>query len=65
MVSFVILLIARTARIACADRHTHTHTHETTTVIVELPALSIYVTHSGKRYISAQKLKIELLVSAD
>ena len=30
MVSFVILLIARTARIACADRHTHTH--ETTTV---------------------------------
>ena len=34
MVSFVILLIARTARIACADRHTyrHTHTHETTTV---------------------------------
>ena len=32
MVSFVILLIARTAGIACADRHTHTHTHETTTV---------------------------------
>ena len=36
MVSFVILLVARTARIACADRqtgrHTHTHTHETTTV---------------------------------
>ena len=32
MVSFVILLIARTARIACADRHTYRHTHETTTV---------------------------------
>ena len=28
MASFVILLIARTARIACVDRHTH----ETTTV---------------------------------
>ena len=27
MVSFVILLIARTARIACADRQTHTHTY--------------------------------------
>ena len=36
MVSFVILLIARTARIVCADRHTDIqtdrHTHETTTV---------------------------------
>ena len=34
MVSFIILLIACTARIACADRHTYiqTHTHETTTV---------------------------------
>ena len=42
MAYFVILLIARTARIACSDRHTyihtdththtHTHTHETTTV---------------------------------
>ena len=33
-VYFVILLIARTARIACADKHTyiHTHTHETTNV---------------------------------
>ena len=31
-VSFVTLLIARTARITCADRHTHTHTHKTTTV---------------------------------
>ena len=30
MVSFVILLITCTARIACADRHTHTR--ETTTV---------------------------------
>ena len=27
MVSFVILLIARTARIACADRHTDIQTH--------------------------------------
>ena len=38
MVSFVILLIVRTTRIACADRQTYiqtyteTHTHETTTV---------------------------------
>ena len=32
MVSFVILLIACTARIACADRHTDRQTHETTTV---------------------------------
>ena len=40
MVSFVILLIARTARIACADRHTdtHTHTHETTTVTLAVHA---------------------------
>ena len=28
MVSFVILLIACTARIACADRHTYTHTRD-------------------------------------
>ena len=34
MVSFVILLIARTARIACADRHIDTHTHGTTTITV-------------------------------
>ena len=27
MISFIVLLIARTARIACADRQTHTHTH--------------------------------------
>ena len=27
MVSFVILLIARTARIVCADRHTDIQTH--------------------------------------
>ena len=27
MVSFIIHLIARTARIACPDRHTHRHTH--------------------------------------
>ena len=36
MASFVILLIACTARIACSDRHTYIqtdrHTHETTTV---------------------------------
>ena len=32
MASFVILLIARTARIACVDRHTYRDTHETTTV---------------------------------
>ena len=28
MVSFVIHLIARTARIACVDRHTDTHTRQ-------------------------------------
>ena len=52
MASFVILLIARTARIACSDRHTYIHTdrqtdrqtqdthkHETTTV-----TLSAYAT---------------------
>ena len=42
MVSFVTLLIARTARIACADRHTHTyihtHTHKTTTVTLSAHA---------------------------
>ena len=32
MASFVILLIARTATIECADRHTYRHTHKTTTV---------------------------------
>ena len=44
--SFVILLIARTARIACSDRHTyiqtgrqtHTHTHETSTVTLSAHA---------------------------
>ena len=38
MVSFVILLITHTARIACADRQTDKHTHETTTV-----TLAVYV----------------------
>ena len=46
MASFVILLIARTARIACSDRHTyiHTyiqtdrHTHKTTTVTLSAHA---------------------------
>ena len=36
MVSFIILLIAHTARIACADRHTDTH--ETTTVTIAVHA---------------------------
>ena len=44
MASFVVLLIACTARIACSDRHTdrqthtHTHTHETTTVTLSAHA---------------------------
>ena len=48
MASFVILLTARTARIACSDRHTyrqtdrqtdtHTHTHGTTTVTLSAHA---------------------------
>ena len=46
MASFVILLIARTTRIACSDghtyihtdTHTHTHTHETTTVTLSAHA---------------------------
>ena len=53
MVSFVILLIARTARIACADRHTyrhtHTHTHETTTVTLSAHARRGLITK--QRYI--------------
>ena len=36
--SFVILLIAHTARIACSDRHTYIHTHETTTVTLSAHA---------------------------
>ena len=46
MVSFVILLIACTARIACADGHTDTH--ETSTVTLAAHArrgLTIYNTH--------------------
>ena len=38
MAPFVILLIARTARIACSDRHTYRHTHETTTVTLSAHA---------------------------
>ena len=38
MASFVILLIARTARIACSDRHTYIQTHETTTVTLSAHA---------------------------
>ena len=44
MASFVILLTARTARMACSDRHTYiqtdkqTHTHETTTVTLSAHA---------------------------
>ena len=38
MASFVILLIVRTARIACADIQTHTHTYETTTVTLSAHA---------------------------
>ena len=32
MASFVIFLVARTTRIACADMQSDTHTHQTTTV---------------------------------
>ena len=42
MASFVILLIAHNARIACSDRHTYIHTdrqtHETTTVTLSAHA---------------------------
>ena len=48
-VSFVTLLIARTARIACADRHTHahthTHTHKTTTVTLSAHAHRGLINH--------------------
>ena len=48
MVYFVILLIVRTARIVCADRHTDRHkdghTHETTTVTL--------AAHAGRGLIS-------------
>ena len=47
-VSFVTLLIARTTRIACADRHTHTHTyihtHKTTTVTL---SAHVYIYMTG------------------
>ena len=45
-VSFVTLLIARTARIACADRHTYTHTHKTTTVTLSAHACRGLMTKS-------------------
>ena len=47
MLSFVILLIARTAIIACADRQTNRHTHETTTVTL--------TAHARRGLISARK----------
>ena len=46
MASFVILLTARTARIACSDRHTDRQTHRTTTVTLAAHArrgLIIYI----------------------
>ena len=57
MASFVILLIARTARIACSDRHTYIHTyihtyrqtdrqtHETTTVTLSAHARRGLIIH--------------------
>ena len=53
MVPFVILLIACTARIACADRRTysqidtHTHTQETTTVTVAAHARRGLIINAG------------------
>ena len=54
MVSFIILRIARTARIACSDRHTYIQTHETTTVplsaharrgLIKEPQSTVHVLH--------------------
>ena len=49
IISFVIPLIARTARIACADRHTDiktdTETHETTTVTLAAHARRGLIIH--------------------
>ena len=53
MVSFIILLIAHTARIACADRHTHTHTdrqtYETTTVTLGAHAHRGLIMHCSQQ----------------
>ena len=68
-ISFVTLLIARTARIACADRHTHTyihtHTHKTTTVTLSAHARrglitrqSITVHEMTIQNITVQEIKI-------
>ena len=58
MVSFVILLIARTARIACADRHTHTHTHTR-----QLLTLSAHARRGLIIIIDGDKLKfIEIII---
>ena len=52
MASFVILQIARTARIACSDRHTYIHTdrqtHETTTVTLAAHARRGLITRTCK-----------------
>ena len=48
--TFVILLIARTARIACADRQTDRQTHETTTVTLDAHARRGL---TSRRYVSS------------
>ena len=60
MVSFVIFLIARTARIACADRHTDTHTHETTTVTLTAHARRGLIMQSTVYYTIMDMHVIEL-----
>ena len=67
MASFVILVTARTARIACADRHTHTH--ETTTVtlsaharrglIIMVLSSVCYTVTSGKPQCSLEKMSVD------
>ena len=53
MVSFVILLIARTARIACADRHADRQARATTTVTLAAHARRGLIIIKFIKFISA------------
>ena len=55
-ISFVTLLIARTARIACADRHTHTH--KTTTVTLSAHAYRGLISQRSDYCVTANVVSI-------
>ena len=63
MVSFIILLIARTARIACADRHTDRQTYKTTTVTLDAHAHRGLTTESVQMNFSGNDVHVYLLVT--